>query len=294
MKKINLFAAVAALCVLLLASCDSKKLEQANGTIDSLLQANNMTERELEEYVNLVNDVSSSMDAIMAAENQINEATKEGSDVEKRNALKEKVNQMATILQEQKDRVVQLEKQLTASGTKNGKLQSLINMMKAQILEKDNMITQLRAELENKNADITVLTGKVDKLTTENTTLTTTVKGQEEEIKDQQATITAQTDKINEAFVKVATKKELKAAGLLEGGFLQKKKVNVNGVDKKLFRQVDIRTFKTLTIASNDPKVKSQMPEDSYTLESDGTSTVLTITNPERFWSITNFLIIQQ
>ncbi|MDO4820035.1 MAG: hypothetical protein Q3994_06660 [Prevotella sp.] len=293
MKRMYFMAAIAAMCVMLLASCYKGKLEQAEGTIDSLLQANNMTEQELADYVSLVNDVSASMDAIMAAEDQISDATKEGSSVEQRNVLKDKVNQMASILQEQKDRVAELEAKLNASGTKNAKLQSIITMMKSQIAAKDNMIAELRKELDNKNADITALTGKVDNLTTENTSLNTTIKGQKEEILEQKEVITSQTNKMNEAFVKIATKKELKDAGLLEGGFLQKKKVNINGVDKKLFQQVDIRTYKTITINSKNPKIKSQMPEDSYTLVSNGTTTTLTIIDAERFWSITNFLIIQ-
>lgn len=293
MKRMYFMAAIAAMCVMLLASCYKGKLEQAEGTIDSLLQANNMTEQELADYVSLVNDVSASMDAIMAAEDQISDATKEGSSVEQRNVLKDKVNQMASILQEQKDRVAELEAKLNASGTKNAKLQSIITMMKSQIAAKDNMIAELRKELDNKNADITALTGKVDNLTTENTSLNTTIKGQKEEIQGQKEVITSQTNKMNEAFVKIATKKELKDAGLLEGGFLQKKKVNINGVDKKLFQQVDIRTYKTVTINSKNPKIKSQMPEDSYTLVSNGTTTTLTIIDAERFWSITNFLIIQ-
>ena len=293
MKRMYFMAAIAAMCVMLLASCYKGKLEQAEGTIDSLLQANNMTEQELADYVSLVNDVSASMDAIMAAEDQISDATKEGSSVEQRNVLKDKVNLMASILQEQKDRVAELEAKLNASGTKNAKLQSIITMMKSQIAAKDNMIAELRKELDNKNADITALTGKVDNLTTENTSLNTTIKGQKEEIQGQKEVITSQTNKMNEAFVKIATKKELKDAGLLEGGFLQKKKVNINGVDKKLFQQVDIRTYKTITINSKNPKIKSQMPEDSYTLVSNGTTTTLTIIDAERFWSITNFLIIQ-
>lgn len=293
MKRMYFMAAIAAMCVMLLASCYKGKLEQAEGTIDSLLQANNMTEQELADYVSLVNDVSASMDAIMAAEDQISDATKEGSSVEQRNVLKDKVNQMASILQEQKDRVAELEAKLNASGTKNAKLQSIITMMKSQIAAKDNMIAELRKELDNKNADITALTGKVENLTTENTSLNTTIKGQKEEIQGQKEVITSQTNKMNEAFVKIATKKELKDAGLLEGGFLQKKKVNINGVDKKLFQQVDIRTYKTITINSKNPKIKSQMPEDSYTLVSNGTTTTLTIIDAERFWSITNFLIIQ-
>jgi len=39
--------------------------------------------------------------------------------------------------------------------------------------------------------------------------------------------------------------------------------------------------------------VLSQMPADSYTIDQKGNSSVLRITNVNRFWSITKYLIIQ-
>lgn len=89
--------------------------------------------------------------------------------------------------------------------------------------------------------------------------------------------------------------KQLVASGLLKGGFLQKKKVNYEDVDKSKFNAVDIRKFREVTLKSNNPKILTPQPSNSsfhFEENGDGTCT-LVITNPTQFWSVSNFLIIQ-
>lgn len=284
MKK-TLFLALA-LVAMVLASCNEGKIKQQQSTIDSLASVNNMTAEELQNYIDLVNSISQSIDYINAAEGAVQDAGREGSPQERRELLKEKVSSLAETVQSQRDRIAQLESALKKGNGENSKLMSLINMMKAQLEEKEQMISQMRAELENKDADIEQLTSTVINISRHNEELTNTV------INQQQA-MTEQTNQMNEAFVKVGTKKELKELGILEGGFLKKAKVNAANIDKNVFKKVDQRSFSELTIASKSPKVISQMPADSYTLTKDGDVTVLMVTNPTRFWSVSNVLIVQ-
>lgn len=255
--------------------------------IDSLASVNNMTSEELQSYIDLVNSISESIDYINAAEGAVQDAGREGSAQERKAMLKEKVSFLAETVQTQRDRIAKLEASLKKGNGENSKLMSLINMMKSQLEEKEQMISQMRAELENKNADIEQLTATVSNISRHNEELTTTVA-------NQQKAMTEQTNQMNEAFVKVATKKELKALGILESGFLKKTKVNAANIDKNIFQKVDMRSFSEITIASKSPKVISQIPADSYTLTQNGDVTVLRITDPSKFWSVSNVLIIQQ
>lgn len=284
MKK-TLFLALA-LVAMVLASCNEGKIKEQQSTIDSLASVNNMTTEELQNYIDLVNSISQSIDYINAAEGAVQEAGREGTPQERRDMLKEKVSNLAETVQAQRDRIAKLESALKKGNGENSKLMSLINMMKSQLEEKEQMISQMRAELDNKNADIEILTNTVTNITRHNEELTNTVI-------NQQQTMTEQTNQMNEAFVKIGSKKELKALGILEGGFLKKTKLNAANIDKTVFKKVDQRTFSELTIASKSPKVISQIPSDSYTLTQDGDVTVLMVTNPARFWSVTNVLIIQ-
>ena len=96
-------------------------------------------------------------------------------------------------------------------------------------------------------------------------------------------------------YVKIGTKKQLSAAGLLKGGFLQKKKVSYENVDKSKFNAVDIRKFREIQLHSNNPKILTPQPSNrSFHFEESGDGNcTLVITNPTLFWSVSNYLIIQ-
>ncbi len=117
---------------------------------------------------------------------------------------------------------------------------------------------------------------------------------QEVKIAEQEEVLVQQDALLNEGYVKIGSKAELKAAGLLTGGFLKKNKVDMSSIDKSLFQKVDIRHVTEIPIPSKKPKLLSPAPADSYHFETDGGSSTLVITNPTRFWSVSNFLIIQQ
>ena len=73
------------------------------------------------------------------------------------------------------------------------------------------------------------------------------------------------------------------------------KKVNNNKVTKELFTEANSKELKTLTISSSNPKFLSQNPEGSYTLtENEDGTTTLTITDADKFWNVSRYLIIQE
>lgn len=135
-------------------------------------------------------------------------------------------------------------------------------------------ITQLRASL----SDMQTRANKAE----HKTKVLTTALSKQDEI-------------INECYVKIGTKKQLSAAGLLKGGFLQKKKINYEDVDKSKFNAVDIRKFREIPLHSSNPKILTPQPSNrSFHFEESGDGNcTLVITNPTQFWSVSNFLIIQ-
>ena len=112
---------------------------------------------------------------------------------------------------------------------------------------------------------------------------------------DRQADVLNKQDKLlNEAYVKIGTKKELSDLGLLSGGFLKKKKLDTEAIQKSMFTKVDIRKVTELTINSAKPKIITQMPASSYKIEKkDKNTSVLYILDHEAFWGVSNYLVIQ-
>ena len=92
----------------------------------------------------------------------------------------------------------------------------------------------------------------------------------------------------------VGSSKELKAKGLLTGGFLAKKKVDVTKLSSAGFTKVDIRNYNDVVLKSKKPKIMTQMPSDSYTLRDNGNgTTTLHINDATRFWSVSKYLVVK-
>ena len=125
--------------------------------------------------------------------------------------------------------------------------------------------------------------------------LNTQVADLEEDTKAKEQEINEKTNQMNEAYVFIGDKSALKAAGLAQGGSLFKKlKLDASNIDKKLFQKIDIREITTFQIPDDKAEVLSQMPADSYKITKTGNdASVLTITNPDRFWSVSKYLIIK-
>lgn len=286
MKKL-LFVVAAFAAVLTSCNMNQDKLDRQQQVIDSLAQVNSLSAKEVQDYIEIVDAVSESLDYLNAAEGEIQQASKEGSPQARRAALKDKVAAMSNVVKEQRERIATLQQKLNASGGTNKKLQNVIDMLNAQLEQKEAEIADLQAQLADKNVKIEQLTQNVTTLTENNAQLTNTVESQSQ-------TITTQTNQMNEAYVIIASKSELKSKGILAGGFLKKSKVVPANMDKSLFRQVDQRSFSSINIPSKSPKVLSPIPADSYTITRNGDGSVLTVTDAKRFWGVSNFLIIQE
>ena len=284
MKKL-VFLSVIAVVAMVMASCGNKA-EELQKQVDSLQTA--LTERtgdydRLNEFLAVVNE---GLDSIAVQENGLLVRNPE-SPLPSRAEMKKGLSELKNTLQSQRERIAKLEKDLAAGRGDISKLRGIINMLKEQIEAKDAQISDLLAQLEQSNISIEQLTTRVGNLTQQNVQ-------QEVKIAEQEEVMAAQDQMLNEGFIKIASKKELKDAGLLAGGGLfSKKKVDMSKVDQKLFQKVDIRNVKEIPIPSKKPVILSPNPAGSYRLEQGDNSSTLIITDPGKFWSVSNFLIIQ-
>lgn len=284
MKHLTYLAlAIMAVC---LYACGSKSEADLNAEVDSLqvaLQQRDADYQQLDEFLTIV---SSGLDSISMQETELFNPSKE-SPTPNQSVIKTQLETLKQTLKTQRERIAELEKQLKGSTGNAKKLESIIVALKAQVAEKESKITALQEELSDKDVTIEGLRTYMAQLNQQNA-------AQQEVIATQSQIMDAQTQQLNEAYIIMAPKSALKDAGLLKGGFLKKSKVDFNTIDKNLATTIDIRNTTTINIDSKNVKVLSQMPTDAYTIEQkDKKSSVLRITNPTRFWSVTRYLIIQ-
>lgn len=291
MKKNMGFAVLYLLALCALTACGGGKTEDVgNPEADSLRSVLDDRLAEMSEMDLFLDAVNASMDSVIDMDGKILRTMGE-SKVTRKQQILNNIESYKQILKRQRERLALLEEKLKANGdsnARNEKLLKTIGALKRQIEEKDKAIVELTRELENRSVDIKTLKGHVEKLNTQVTEL-------REETKQQEEALVAQSDMMNEAYVCIGSKKELKAAGLLSGGSLFKKsKLDLSQVNSSAFQKVDIRKATVFQIPGKKATILTQMPAGSFTItdNGDGTST-LNITDPARFWSVSNYLVVR-
>lgn len=280
------------LMLVLVFSCKNEKvdMQQFVAERDSILQDNRSKTQQLDELNGVLSTIAIGLDSIAVQENILfNGSGRDGVRLDK-HEIAARLNGMADILARQRAKIQALQDSLANRKTSQSveHLQRVVEFLNQQLAEKDQVIKSLRADLNNSKKDITQLRASLSDMKN---------RAVKAENKTQVLTtaLSKQDDVINECYVRIGTKKQLSAAGLLKGGFLQKKKVNYEDVDKSKFNAVDIRKFREITLKSNNPKILTPQPSNrSFHFEESGDgSCTLVITNPTLFWSVSNYLIIQ-
>ena len=273
-------------------SCKNEKVDMQYYVAerDSILQDNKNKTQQLDELNGVLSAIAIGLDSIAVQENLLfNSSGRDGVHLDK-HEIATRLNGMADILARQRAKIQALQDSLANRKTSQSveHLQRVVEFLNQQLAEKDQVIKSLRADLNNSKKDITQLRASLSDMKN---------RAVKAENKTQVLTtaLSKQDDVINECYVRIGTKKQLVAAGLLKGGFLQKKKVNYEDVDKSKFNAVDIRKFREITLKSNNPKILTPQPSNrSFHFEESGDgSCTLVITNPTLFWSVSNYLIIQ-
>ena len=289
----KLFKGFIALFIMLsVFSCKNEKVDMSSymQERDSIMQENKAKTQQLDELNGVLATIATGLDSIAVQENIL--FTNKGRDgvMLNRQQIAANLKGMADILARQRAKIKMLQDSLANKKSSQGveRLQKVVEFLNQQLAEKDQVIQSLRADLNNSKKDITQLRASLSDMRTK-------ANNAEQKTKVLTKALSKQDEVINECYVKIGTKKQLSAAGLLKGGFLQKKKVNYEDVDKSKFNAVDIRKFREITLKSKNPKILTPQPSNrSFHFEESGDGNcTLVITNPTLFWSVSNFLIIQ-
>ena len=282
-----------ALAILLSAfSCKNEKVDMGRymAERDSIIQENKAKTQQLDELNGVIATIATGLDSIAVQEHIL--FTNKGNDgvMLDRHQIAANLKNMADILARQRQRIQVLQDSLAHKASSQGveRLQKVVEFLNRQLADKDRMIRSLRADLNSSRKNVTQLRASLSDMQAR-------ADNAEQKTKVLTTALSKQDEVINECYVRIGTKKQLAAAGLLKGGFLQKKKVNYEDVDKSKFNAVDIRKVREIPLQSNNPKILTPQPSNrSFHFEESGDGKcVLVITNSTLFWSVSNYLIIQ-
>lgn len=257
---------------------------------DSILQDNQAKTQQLAELNGIIATIAAGLDSISVQENILYSNGATDAKAVSKQQIAAQLKGMADILDRQRRKIRALQDSLSTHKSTEGleRLQKVIDFLNKQLAEKDQVIQSLQADLNSSRKNVTQLRATLSNMQT---------RAEQAEKKSVVLTsaLSKQDDMMNECYIRIGTKKQLSQAGLLKGGFLKKKKVNYEEVDKGKFSPVDIRSFREVTLKSSNPRILTPLPNNSsYHFEDNGDGTcTLVITNPNKFWSVSNFLIIQ-
>ena len=290
MKKLVTLAVV---CGMALASCNGVGGSGARlqAERDSLQTALNQRDAELDEMLGMFNDISEGFREINAAENRVDlqrGAIAEGSP-SARQQIASDIAFIRTQMEENKRQIARLQELLKQSRSNSAELKRAVESLTAELVDKTRRIEELQAELAAKNIRIQELDAAVSGLTADNEQLTA-------ENENKARTVAAQDKALHTAWFVFGTRKELRDQKILTNTGLFKKGqvMEDEGVNKDYFTEIDIRVTKEIKLYSKNADLLTTHPAGSYAFEEDDKGQLtFKITNPDAFWSVSKYLVIQ-
>jgi hypothetical protein len=239
-----------------------------------------------------INSFVSSFDEIQATLADITQKQKAIS--KSVNSNENNANSQAVI----KEQLSQLKEIMAANKSKLATLTKQLKNNKAELAKFKGMIDALNEQTAAKDQEISSLNQKVATLTAENTELHTNVESLTASNTEKERVITEKTDKLNTAYFTKGTYKDLKNKHVIEkeGGVLGlgKEKVLPADFNRNEFTTIDITKTNKFAIDSKSAELVTNHPSDSYILNksSDKKISELVITNPEKFWASSKYLVV--
>ncbi len=265
-----------------------KNLQSENQNVNQTLQERDSL---VNEFVTAMNDIEDNLKFIKDKRQQLSlETEKEGGRNQKQ-AIIDDISLMNEMLDKSSKHINDLEKKLKNSGFEISSLKKRIAKLNENVEEQNIQIAELRKNIEEKDIMLATMNVKMD-------SMQVAIVQKADTLQIKQQLIDQGTIDMNRAYVAYGTYKDLKEKGLLtkEGGFLwlgRHTSLKEN-FDDENFTELDIRDTQNIPIFSNKVKVISEHPDSSYSfVEEDGQIAYLHIDNPNEFWKISKYAVIE-
>jgi chromosome segregation ATPase len=289
--KINL-SVIVLLLVAVATSCNVERSEKYQTLLaerDSLYTEVVAAKGGFDKALTTINEIENALESVRAQENIIMMDNQEGNT----NKAVAEINAIQQTLQENRNKIADLEKQLASQGAQSKALNQTVSRLKKQLEEKDTYINSLKDELQQSRQQIADLNTQVSDLNENIENLNENIDVLNVQNAAQQATIENQDAALNTVWVCIATAQVLKEKGIIKGGLFQANEINTQGFNQSQFMQSDKRELTNIPLNTKKATLITTHPEGSYEIvDSDEGSKVLKINDKDAFWSISKYLVV--
>lgn len=269
----------------MLFSCNEGRQQQTLEEMSRQELANAVEERD--QMLVLVKEVAEGLEQIKQLENimTVTAAGPYESSRQKTQILTDLSN-LREKIRLRRQRLREFEKRLEDSSADNKELRETIRVLRAQIDFQMAETEALRRQLLAANEHIGALTNAMDSLHSEFSNV-------EEERDAAKYASEKLENELNTCYYVVASKSELKKHNILESGFLRKTRLMKGAFDKGFFIISDKRVLDELPLSAKSVKILTSHPDASYEFIERNGKRFIRIKNPEQFWSLTDYLVVQ-
>ena len=272
------------IAMLALAGCSNsdevKKLTEQNRQDSALLVQANEKDSNVSSYLSAMSQIQDNLDRIKTREKMI--SVKSGEKGTDKQSVVAEVKELDEWIVANDKKMTSLQARLKTMTTKNANLADIVMHLSQEISMKDTEIYVLQNNLsQSYNALQTVNANFDDSISV---------------IYAQRAQVANLTTQLNTVYYVTGTMRQLKDNGIIdkEGGFIgigRTSKVNPD-IDNSKYTQVNLTTFKGMTLNGKFKKFITIHPDNSYTITSDDKSDYVSITNPASFWGESKYMVI--
>ncbi|MEO8147535.1 MAG: hypothetical protein ABI723_07860 [Bacteroidia bacterium] len=283
MKKII----VAAIALTMIYSCKNYEPDynKASSERDSLSQVLSKQEESMNSFLQDFNEVEKNLDSVAHRQNIITQSVIGKSELSKtaKDRINDNIAAINQLMDDNRKKIADLNRKLKSSGNKVAQFEKMVSGLNDQLASKDAELVDLNTKLDGLNLEVQRLSISVDTLTAINSA--------------QKSTIDNQTEQMHTAYYIMGTKKSLEDKKVIDrkGGILGMGKTSVltGDFDNSKFTKIDYTQVLSIPIDKSNAKVITSHPSDAFSLDKDKDKfTNLRITNPEKFWSQSKYLIV--
>lgn len=282
MKKLFILAIAVQICTAC-STDNSKQSDALRQTCDSLQRVLIDRDRELDDIMGTFNEVQEGIQRINEAEGRVTIADGSPESASSKEVIRDNIAFIQEAMQQNRDMIAQLKEKLQRSNIGAEKLRKMVESLTKEVEQQSQRIQELEARLAEKDVQIAEQLQQIAALNTD-------VSSLDAENKEKARQVAAQDKELNAAWFVFGTKAELKEQRILSGGEV----LSDGNFNTDYFTKIDIRYDKEIKLYSKGAKLLTNHPTDSYRLEKDSQNQyVLNITNPNKFWAASRYLVIQ-
>lgn len=286
----------------LLMGCDNGKLKDLEIRNNELTNQLEEMDSSMNSYLETISEIEDNLAVIKLKQNMI--ATNASKDVEfdheMRKSLVNDLQAINSLMTTNKEKITELQNLLKNSNFQVAEFKKLVARVNTKLVEKDEEITSLTTRLEDLAFRNQTLDDNVRFLTIRVDTLSAVNQVQIATIQNQKKLISRNLEELSSGFVATGTLKELEEKQIIkkEGGILGIGAVSAlnSEVDRDNFLRIDIQKTQTIPLMVKKVRVITNHPQDSYKIEESENGELLAslvITNPDRFWNTSKFLVVR-